>query len=151
MSVSPIANYGYTPYGVTYPAGPIVQRYSDGQPVYPSNINNATRKPGDLIAKATYSPNEETLKITQDMYMTFDAVSWITIEKDGSGNVISCWGRGTKYPATTFSSVLEQAKQIYQANGKINEEGAKQLLQQYSEIADKTKGEDFNFKLGSLY
>jgi len=140
MTISPV--YSYPAYSCAAQApiqAPVSYAPSNVMPVQvQSAVNigpNAKGEP-DLVCNANYDAKTKTLQLSSFERGWFDSNLWHTIKPDGSGETISAWGIASKYPAGTFSTVLNKAQGIYYTQGKISDDSALELVKEVRAAAD---------------
>jgi hypothetical protein len=67
----------------------------------------------ELQVRASYDPIKNCLRMVTDKKGWEDAMVWYGINSDGSGREQDCWNEPFEYPQLTYTSVLYNAKEIY--------------------------------------
>lgn len=92
------------------------------------NVGPNVKGEPDLVCGAQYDAKEKKVRLSSFERGWLDSNIWYAIKADGSGETISAWGIGAKYPAGTFSNVFNKAQGIYYTQGSIPEYAALDLV-----------------------
>ena len=99
-----------------------------GQVQSAANIGPNAKGEPDLVCNAQYDAQTKTVRLSSFERGWLDSNLWYELKADGSGETISAWGVGAKYPAGTFSNVFNKAQGVYYNQGKISEDAALDLV-----------------------